>query len=64
MKRVLVVDDDRLVADTLTLIFEKRGSVRGRLTRQTRGSSVRASLSRTYCCVTLDARSRWPFFGE
>ena len=27
MKRVLVVDDDRLVADTLTLIFEKSGFV-------------------------------------
>jgi len=25
MQRVLVVDDDRLVADTLTLIFEKSG---------------------------------------
>jgi len=25
MQRVLVVDDDRLVADTLTLIFEKNG---------------------------------------
>jgi CheY-like chemotaxis protein len=25
MRRVLVVDDDRLVADTLTLIFEKNG---------------------------------------
>ncbi len=27
MKRVLVVDDDRLVADTLTLIFEKSGFI-------------------------------------
>jgi CheY-like chemotaxis protein len=25
MQRVLIVDDDRLVADTLTLIFEKNG---------------------------------------
>jgi CheY-like chemotaxis protein len=25
MQRILVVDDDRLVADTLTLIFEKNG---------------------------------------
>ncbi len=25
MQRVLVVDDDRLVADTLTLIFERNG---------------------------------------
>jgi CheY-like chemotaxis protein len=25
MQRVLIVDDDRLVADTLTLIFEKHG---------------------------------------
>ncbi len=36
MQRVLIVDDDRLVADTLALIFEKNGFKRRLLTPPTR----------------------------
>ncbi len=65
MQRVLIVDDDRLVADTLTLIFEKNGFK----AKAAYSADEALILSREFapdlllCDVTMPARDSLPGGG-